>query len=561
MPTAATKLQPMWTKRVAMETGGRDPLGLSRVADMIKEFLLSGINTNNTRARYYSFYCWALWNIEHEENPKDYKGFVAAFRRREAALVLATLAQNPGTSPVGVKAAREHFDTGQETGLFNCNFKVLPSKSLGGYEQYYAGSLYHLKLYQRSEDDPCDRVTKGIAEELAQAFHTSIENTPYVKKKLYKETSIPKADLMKSKEFLTLNALEQSFTMVERAKLIDIFFGFSNQFNDQATVLRRHTLTLLLHAIAEYEHHDIRADASKREILDEYLLYAFYYSSLWIDGAKAINYKTPEPLTFCCDLWKQFCLHQFLIQAVESLLNSVLEVLSAEGGGLTLDVVIARLLRPEFFEAFEEATGEDCARPCELLSIFGIESVPDAAFSQKLQKRLLPDHALSEAQILSFDFTAPQSIAARGVLLLATLYGKWRGAANDYALSYVATRAGQDLWVGSVLPYLDCWLEESVTWDTALRTLIEKFVLEQHDHIMYEKGKLESCWLDRTEGRIVKVQDYEPVWRSSRHYNAVRIMRDLSLVRINNIGEVAITAQGRKTLEKALTQSHGTPEE
>lgn len=38
----------MWTKRVVPEGRGRDPSGLSRVGDTIKDFLLGGINTRSS---------------------------------------------------------------------------------------------------------------------------------------------------------------------------------------------------------------------------------------------------------------------------------------------------------------------------------------------------------------------------------------------------------------------------------------------------------------------------------------------------------------------------------
>ncbi|HEX8636204.1 MAG TPA: hypothetical protein VF703_18935 [Pyrinomonadaceae bacterium] len=44
------ELLPMWTKRVAADTGGRDPLGLARVPFLITDFLLSGIITSTDRA-------------------------------------------------------------------------------------------------------------------------------------------------------------------------------------------------------------------------------------------------------------------------------------------------------------------------------------------------------------------------------------------------------------------------------------------------------------------------------------------------------------------------------
>lgn len=558
MPAPAAELLPMWTKRVAANTGGRDPLGLSRVAFLITDFLLSGIITTTDRARYYSFYCWALWHIEREEKPKTDREFVAAFRRREAAMALATVAHNPATSPVGVLAVAPQLEKGKAEGFFNCDFKVLPSNPLGGYGQYYAGSLYHLGLYHRPENS-FDTVTEGIAEELAEAYHAAVERSPYIKKQLYREAHIPAIDLEKSKEFLTLDALSNSFAATERAKLIDIFFGFSNQPADQATVLRRHTLTLLLHAIGEHERQGIYPDGSKPATLDEYLLYAFYYGVLWLDEAdETFPYKAPETLTFCREVWRQFCLHQFLAQAIELLLCGVLELLSVEVSGLTSDEIVARLARPEFTNALEELTGKSCARPCDLLKALGIKGVPDAATSETLQKRLLPTHALSEAQILGFSYTDPHGMAAQGVLLLAVLYGKWRGVSTDHAFAYVATHARQELWMGTVLPYLDSWADESTTWQVALQDIIEPFICKQHDRIMYEKGKLESCWLERREGRIIKVQDYDPVWRSSRHLNAVRIMRDLGLVRFGDENELSLMARGKKILERSLKHSHGT---
>jgi hypothetical protein len=550
----------MWTKRVVTEMGGRDPLGLSRLGDTIKEFLLSGINTNNTRARYYSFYCWALWHIEQEEKLRNDREFIDAFRRREAAMALATMAHNRETSPVGVKAVRPRLDEGLAAGVFDCDFKVLPSNSLGGYGQYYAGSLYHLKLYHRPENS-FDMVTPGFGEGVARAFHATIERTPYVRKELFRETEIAKGDLLKSAEFLTLDALGRNFCKAEREGLIDVFFGFSDSAPGETTVLRRHSLALLLHDIAEYERNGVRPDASTGGDLDGYLLYAFYYDVLWLDDKKTVAYRAPKELAFCHGLWRQFCLHQFLTQALELLLYGVLELLSADAAGLPPDEISVRLAETDFTDTLAEVAGRSCGRPSDMLAALGVRAVPDEASSLQLRKGLLPTHRLSEAQILNMKVGSAQREAARGILLLATLYGKWRGARQDYALGYVASRAGQDVWSGSVLPTLDCWLDPQVSWEEALRAFVEAFVLNQHDRVMYEKGKLESCWLQRAGGRVVKEQYYEPAWRSSRHYNAVRIMRDLGLVMIDEDDCVSVTAGGRRALEKALKLSHGAQEE
>lgn len=65
------KYWPQWTCRVAMDGSGRDPLGLSRVSDALtRNFLLPNIITTTDRARYYSFYTWAIADIEDLRNSK-----------------------------------------------------------------------------------------------------------------------------------------------------------------------------------------------------------------------------------------------------------------------------------------------------------------------------------------------------------------------------------------------------------------------------------------------------------------------------------------------------------
>jgi hypothetical protein len=170
---------PRWTKKVVTEGGGRDPLGLSRVAFMLTDSLLTGIITTTDRARYYSFYTWVLWHIEQEENSTQYGQFVQAFRRREAVMALATLASGPELSPVGVEVVRGQLDRGRQSGEYRCDFKVLPSNNMGGYGQYYGGSLYQLKLTHRDEN-AIDRVTADFGTELALAFDGSIRATKYI---------------------------------------------------------------------------------------------------------------------------------------------------------------------------------------------------------------------------------------------------------------------------------------------------------------------------------------------------------------------------------------------
>jgi hypothetical protein len=68
----------------------------------------------------------------------------------------------------------------------------------------------------------------------------------------------------------------------------------------------------------------------------------------------------------------------------------------------------------------------------------------------------------------------------------------------------------------------------------------------------YEKGRLESRWLHRLDGKLRKGRDYLPVFRASRHWNWVRILRDVGLLELGGGDEISITADGRRQLSRML---------
>lgn len=549
-------LLPRWTKRVLTE-GGRDPLGLSRVAFMITDYLLSGIVTTTSRARYYSFYSWVLWNIANEEPPVDFQDFVDALRRREAAMALATLIDNDSARLVGVDETRKYFATGLQTGVFDCNFQVLPSNRMGNYGQNYSGSLYKLRLLETTEAG-FDRVTPGTAEELARSFHESIVATPYIRKRLFLKKEISKSDLIKSSEFLSLDALSESFTSDERKRLTAIFFGLGDTDKIKGdTKMRRQTLTLLLHTISEFEEIGEPVIAQSRNHgfhLDEYLLYPMYFGCLWLSDDLIQPYAPPESLRLCNHFWRQLCLHDFFCLAVEDLLCAVLEVAGSADQGIPLEPISESLVSKDFFSFLSSVTRKRCDGPRAFLNALGIKSIPTEFFSSDYHKRLTPVHPLSEAQIVRLSATSPAEQIARAVLMVGVLYGKWRGMTNDVAMQYVSQRANLELWTGQLIPMIDAWFEPSASWSTVLEPLLRQFVVNQHERVFYQKGNLRSVWLKQSDGRIFKEQDYEPVWRNSRLLNCVSIMADLKLLKIDENDAVSLTAAGTRLMKKVLQE-------
>jgi len=154
------------------------------------------------------------------------------------------------------------------------------------------------------------------------------------------------------------------------------------------------------------------------------------------------------------------------------------------------------------------------------------------------------------------EWGSPGRQCAIALALLCTLYGKWRGI-NDEVTVIVTEVAGGALFAGRVLTSLGGWLNPLCTWEAALSELVDQFVIRQHDRVWLEKGKIESRWLDYSEGRVRKVQDYVPGWRSSRHASAVSVMADLGLIKIGQDRDLSVTPRGRQILEEALKLNHG----
>ena len=67
-------------------------------------------------------------------------------------MALSTLFLNPSSSVVGSEAVGPKLEKYKDAGMADINFKVLHSNGMGGYGQYYGGSLYELRLTSRTEE-------------------------------------------------------------------------------------------------------------------------------------------------------------------------------------------------------------------------------------------------------------------------------------------------------------------------------------------------------------------------------------------------------------------------
>jgi hypothetical protein len=547
---------PQWAQRVVTDLSGREPLGLSRVSLLLTDHLLPGIITTTDRARYYALYCWILWHIQQEDRPASRETFICAFQRREAAIALATLLMDADASPVGKRAASRQLAQGGNQGEVSTAFPVLPANALGGFGQYYAGCLYQLGLTHRL-DDGIDRVTEGMAEQLARTVHRSLDQTPYLRSRLFAQSTVNLQTLAASSERLGINAITQPFADDERTLLLDLFFGFNEEHASDATHRRCHSLTRILVLLAAYEHADIVVEEAS---LPAQLVYGPAYFGVLVDAQDgATPFIAPASLQRCSDFWRQFCLHQFLTQALEGLLDAVLQALTTRSEGLPLGSLVSSLLDRDFIPYLEQAVEAGCRTPSALLHALRTVKVPSEMSCFRLRDCYPYDHVLSEWWMWQREAATPAALAARSCLLLAILYGKWRGVVSDVTYAVVAERAGAELAAPTVLPLLDTWLETDWSWDSALCDLL-LLLSRQHDHVMYGKGRLESCWLHLEDDRYVYDQAYTASLRASRHEQAVQILADLGLLQWTTAHsgrgdrQLMLTEQGCHVIERVRAE-------
>lgn len=536
---------PRWSKYKTTDSKGRDPLGLSRVTHHISDSLLNGVITTTDRARYYTFYTWCLWHIAQHERPTRGPAFVDALQRRESAMVIATLLQDPAASVIGKMG--QAFSLVAVTGAgsrVDTQFRCLPSSRLGGYGQYFRGVIHALGLRQTNEQG-IDFAHGEAAEVLARTFQSQVQRTPYIAKQLFLKSEIPIADLKASAPSFGLQSLDDTAAKDERQLLSDVLWNEGRFAQDRRHELawnRKNTLALMFANLEAYRAAGIPV---AEEELDFQLLIAPCYFGQLIDleeeEIRTKSYAPPQHLLAHSNLWAQFVLHNYVTFAFEYALQSLLQCVGA-ADGLELREVRDRLL----FDGLREHLTRLCAttvdRPADLMQ------VPEG----KVDALRNFTHPRSENFLLMDDDEKPSPVTtmAHALALMSTIGLRWRDAAGSAPVRLVAERcAANNLWLGSVLDLTKTW--PTATWEEALDALLQ-CVVNNHDRVMYEKHNLDA-WVQRVGKRYRAEQDVIPHMRSSRWWQTLRICRDLQLI-VKTDDRLEVTPLGRRRLAAALAE-------
>ncbi|KYF96892.1 hypothetical protein BE20_58900 [Sorangium cellulosum] len=145
-------LLPSWLVRLDAPPSSRDPLGLQGHAMAQADRLLPGLNVFTSRARYYTFLCWALARAQAETPPRAHLERVF---RLERLLVLCEALQHEdeplACGYIGRRRGRSFVSERRGAGLWELPTRILKNQVSNGALRLYRTSLASLCLVE--EDD------------------------------------------------------------------------------------------------------------------------------------------------------------------------------------------------------------------------------------------------------------------------------------------------------------------------------------------------------------------------------------------------------------------------
>ncbi len=548
---------PQWTEPASAEEGGRDPLGLARVHDRITEWLVPGITTQTHRARYYSYYLWAVGDVNAIDAPGRRHEFEEGMRRREAGFVLACLADHDGDGPaalVGVRQGERRWRSQFQSGSFRTDFQPLPSMLAGGYGQYYGGSLYNLGLVHTPvEANGVDRLTP-LGQTIAAAFSVAVADTEYIKEGMQ---GLPELGLATAQDYGKHACLcrLRSATKADLGPLTDLFFGMG-EHNRPEAVPRRETLLLCLDAVSAANKHKIEVAKGAFDAL--VVSCCAFYGHL-LRGKRSVRYGAPKPLTTCAQRWRWLELHRYTSYALERLLSALLTRLNDAQKRMSLDEFVRDLDWGKMSQTAREfAPG---LRGADLRGWVGAVLGSGGAISEQGSLQFDRSHGLSAdlsedglgSQLAESDDLNEQ--VALSVLLLLTLYCRFNHCrGRDPRWMENAQRGDGELWFEVVARRIDDHLSKKANVAQFLVDLLDRDVLDGHERMRFERGKLDASWLERDGAMLTWQRDYRPPWRSSKMENCGTILEDLGLLHVDEDGLVEVAPRGAALRSRLLAE-------
>jgi len=566
-------LDPVWNKPVEESDRALDPLGMNRVTDRLLNDLLMGITTLTPRARYYSFYTWAVYNIGRHGVAKTFSQFRSEFYDLERIFMLACVAhqQDPGSDNRNHNAINGSYKGRQvwneSTNNISMDFSYFGHR-LGGYGQYYQGSIAKLGLITLTDDAAFEKPTE-LGVKVAKAFDGVINRTNLAHK-IFGKNNVKKETLLMLGKKVCLCRLRDA-DADDLNILKNLFFGtLQGMDKSPLTIRRKETLALIL-LCSDF--------ATSREftLSDQDFLDACYFGQMYgAGGTHQID--IPETLVETANMWKAFRAHDYLAYPCEAILSCFLEFLMEKPHvGGTLDDFLGRVTSKELVEGLRKLT--KASIPNKPATEIQMGEVIDAIITSlglcpfnkidveanEFDEKVKISSSFSEFRAMQMleeavreDEFKPREVYPSACALLISIYIRFflQHARASKPWRWMLNRTGGDL---SPARFVNDFQVKMRTHKFSLADFMEwitkEYVVDQATRVYLEKSRSiyskPRSWFHKEGVFFKQDREYGPRHRNTRFYSALTILEDLGLVNISN-SAIELTRNGKQLLDRLV---------
>lgn len=499
-----------WTKPGSF-SAGRDPLGFQAASVRLYTSLVPGLTNVTNRLRYYSFYCWVVWQFEQIHHTTKEDKWVEFIRRSEAAIALACqigdaanalgMAGSEWWRYEAADTSKKTFDLIKPTNRPGEDGQYLKAK-YGNFGQFYTASMLEMGLID-SASARVYGVTSTAGKALAVAVQEEHPEACALLLKAVKSGRISRSDCETISEALHPSYLDPSS---QEARLLKECLQ-GGRADDPTAEARRISLRNVLAVVSDSEgEFDLR-----REL---------YVQS----GSLGAPSQGGQNLT----RWRAYFLNEFCHIALEVWLNDIVGLSNQVAEPTSVEALASSLASTAVSD--ENASTEDLAASLALSGLGG-------------------EHDLG-AELLAAASTKkrPEASAVRGsTKLILSLWLRWREATqvrDELLRETVEGRSAE-----GVFRFLD--LNSTANARLTIAKLIKKFVVSNHLMIAGQKlatGGRFTYRFTLDDGCLVDGEFGEYTYTQPRIANLLTFARDAHLV---DESTGTITAAGAEFLNAA----------
>ena len=559
---------PVWNKRIEESDRALDPLGMNRVNDRFLNDLLSGITTVTPRARYYSFYVWAV--NEAGKNTTTLAQFKNKFYDLERVFMMSCIAHEQlvgkGTIHLDIngsdKGRRVWRESSQE---INLNFGFFGNR-LGGYGQYYQGAIARLGLTAMPDNTLFEQPSE-LGQAICRQFETIAKNSGF--KDLSRKKTVSKEELEKCGKNICLCTLKLSKAN-DRQSLREVFFPLKSS-EGSVDFYRQQTLALILLCCETSAKHNYLLN-------DQLFLDACYYGQ--VGEKKVFPIVFPKSFAPTVLRWKIFRAHDYLAYSAEALLSQFLALIAEQPSGATQEDFVNKLSSEDAFLQFKSQI--NLKLPSSDFSQISIGTLLDLLSKAQGFKAFTSDPIEISKQFdesvnlkssscertaitvmedyFEEELTRPELTVASWMILLAFIYQRFfwshktkQSQWGEFLIKN--TNLSRGLSPATFIASYDNLVQKNASLLDFIKWFVEQYVIEQAKRIYEDKSfsfqYKPKCWFHKEEDRYIKERDYQPGHRNARFESAINILEDLGLVTVSDLA-IELSTDGTKLLQTTM---------